>query len=69
LRDGEIITITEKIKDCRDEKDNMFLELAVCGSSEYLVNGDKDLLELNPFRNIPILNATEFLEREKVIER
>lgn len=58
----KFIPITEKITTCRDEKDNMFLELAVCGKADYIVSGDKDLRVLNPFRNIPILNAVEFLE-------
>jgi predicted nucleic acid-binding protein len=28
-----------------------------------IITGDKDLLVLNPFQNIPILTATEFLEK------
>ncbi|AEG93064.1 putative toxin-antitoxin system toxin component, PIN family [Ramlibacter tataouinensis] len=32
---------------CRDANDTMFLELAQAGSADFLVTGDKDLLELN----------------------
>ena len=44
--------ITSSIADCRDPKDNKFLELAVDGNAEYIITGDKDLFVLHPFRNI-----------------
>lgn len=54
------ITIT--INDCRDAKDNPFLELAVSAQAKYLVTGDKqDLLSMNPYRGISIIRASEFL--------
>lgn len=31
---------------CRDEKDQMFLNLALCGGADVLVSSDKDLLVL-----------------------
>lgn len=46
---------------CRDPKDNKFLELAIAADASCIITGDKDLLVLNPFRNIPILNAAAFL--------
>jgi putative PIN family toxin of toxin-antitoxin system len=52
----------ETIIACRDPKDNMFLELAVAANADCIITGDKALLELDPFRNIRILNATRFLE-------
>ena len=53
--------ISVTITDCRDPKDNKFLELAVSADASCIVTGDKDLLVLHPFRGIPILNATDFL--------
>jgi|SRR6185312_3100024 len=53
--------IFETITDCRDPKDDKFLELAVSASASCIITGDKDLLILHPFRNIPILNAVDFL--------
>ena len=50
------------IKECRDSKDDMFLELAVSCNAACLISGDSDLLFLHPFRNIPIINASGFLE-------
>ena len=52
---------TEVITECRDPKDDKFLELAVSSNASCIISGDKDLLILNPFRGIPILNAVDFL--------
>jgi uncharacterized protein len=52
---------TEKIIECRDVKDNQYLELAIAGDGECIVTGDKDLLVLNPFREIPIITVQDFL--------
>lgn len=51
------ISITE----CRDVKDNKFLELAICSEADCILTGDHDLLILNPFRLIPILTPNDFL--------
>ena len=53
--------ISETINECRDPKDNKFLELAVSAKASCIISGDMDLLELHPFRGIPILNAADFL--------
>ncbi|MEG3435618.1 putative toxin-antitoxin system toxin component, PIN family [Pannus brasiliensis CCIBt3594] len=39
----------EPIEECRDSKDNKYLELAVSGRAKYLITGDEDLLVLHPF--------------------
>jgi predicted nucleic acid-binding protein len=46
---------------CRDPDDNMVLECALEGHVQYIVSGDKDLLELKEFRGIRIVRAAEFL--------
>lgn len=51
---------TISITDCRDPKANMFLELAIATNASCIITGDDDLLILNPFREIPILNASDF---------
>jgi putative PIN family toxin of toxin-antitoxin system len=61
LKEAELIDITEVITDCRDAKDNKFLELAISGKADCIVSGDEDLLVLNPFRGIAILTPREFL--------
>lgn len=62
LKDTEIVKITQNFDVCRDKKDNKFIDLAVCGKAQYIITGDEDLLILNPFQNISIINAREFLE-------
>ncbi|TFF36357.1 putative toxin-antitoxin system toxin component, PIN family [Mucilaginibacter psychrotolerans] len=59
---GQLINISVKINACRDSKDNKFLELAVESGASCIITGDLDLLVLNPFQNIPILTAAEFLK-------
>jgi len=49
------------INDCRDPKDNKFLELAVSCDVDCIITGDMDLLVLHPYRGISILTANQFL--------
>src|SRR5690606_35276844 len=49
------------INDCRDEKDNKYLELALTVKAKAIITGDKDLLTLIPYHDILIINANEFL--------
>lgn len=55
-----LISEAERTNACRDPKDNKFLELAVCGKAEYIISGDEDLLELNPFKGIRIVDPAGF---------
>jgi uncharacterized protein len=55
---------TEIITDCRDSKDNKFLELAVAANAPFIITGDEDLLVLNPYRGISILKSGAFLDLE-----
>lgn len=41
-------------------KDNFLLDLIEFSKADYLVTGDKDLLEHNPFKTAQILTPTEF---------
>ena len=54
------VALEQKV--CRDPKDDKFLDAAVAGDAEYIVSGDKHLLELKEFRQISILSAREFLD-------
>jgi putative PIN family toxin of toxin-antitoxin system len=53
---------TKTVSVCRDPKDNMLLELAIEAQVDAIITGDEDLLVLNPFQDIPILNAKSFSE-------
>jgi uncharacterized protein len=52
----------ERIEISRDIKDNKLLELAVEAKASCIISGDNDLLILHPFRDIAILNPTDFLK-------
>jgi len=62
LQEAVFVEISEVITECRDPRDNKFLELAVSGNAECIISGDGDLLSLNPFRGITIVPPREFLE-------
>ena len=49
------------IDECKDKKDNKFLELAIAAQASCIITGDNDLLVVHSFRNIPILNAFDFI--------
>ena len=60
-RNSIFFSPVKSISICRDPKDNKFLVLAIAADASCIITDDKDLLVLNPFRNIPILNASAFL--------
>lgn len=45
----------------KDEDDNRVLEAAVEGICNYIVTGDRELLDLASFKNIKIITADQFL--------
>lgn len=61
LREVEQVAIVESVMVCRDPKDDKFLEVAVNGKATCIISGDRDLLDLHPFRTIPILTPQAFL--------
>jgi uncharacterized protein len=63
LAAAELVTITEHIVACRDPTDDKFLKLAVSGCANLILTGDNDLLVLDPFRGIPIVAPSIFLQR------
>lgn len=56
------VKTTSSFTDCRDPKDNIFLNLSVDANADCLITGDKDLLILDPFHKILILSAGDFLK-------
>lgn len=55
------IDVQGSLEVCRDPKDDKFLILALKGKADYIITGDKDLLDLNPFREISIVSPSQFL--------
>ncbi|MBV9735978.1 MAG: putative toxin-antitoxin system toxin component, PIN family [Acidisphaera sp.] len=58
---GVFFTPTETVTDCRDAKDDKYLELALAAGAGVIVSGDADLLVLHPWRGVRILRPVEYL--------
>lgn len=56
----EWVEITTQFEDCRDIKDNFLLNLGISGKADVLVAGDKDLLILNHFHGMEIIDYKTF---------
>lgn len=46
---------------CRDPKDDKFIACAIEGNADYIVTGDKDLLDLGFYQHVQIVRAWDFL--------
>lgn len=53
----------ERATQCRDAKDNKFLDAALAASADVIVCSDKDLLVLHPYRAIDVLNLQDFRQK------
>lgn len=62
---ADFIIITSKIDICRDPKDNFLLSLSIDGNADFLLTGDKDLLDIHIFGKTTIITISEFLQVEK----
>ncbi|MCL2041524.1 MAG: putative toxin-antitoxin system toxin component, PIN family [Bacteroidales bacterium] len=48
---------------CRDSDDDKILECAVWGNVDFIISGDNDLLSLKEFQEIPIITASEYINK------
>ena len=55
------IAVTTRVHECRHEKDNKFLELAISGGAKIILSGDNDLLSMHPWRGVAIVTPLGFL--------
>ena len=62
---AEFVTVQSKINICRDYKDDFLLSLCVDGKVDYLLTGDKDLLELERVNKTNIVTISHFLNISK----
>jgi putative PIN family toxin of toxin-antitoxin system len=62
---GEIVEVKSLVNLCRDNKDNFLLALAKDSRADYLVTGDKDLLELKTHGVTKIILITDYLKKIK----
>jgi putative PIN family toxin of toxin-antitoxin system len=56
-----LVEPSEIVTDCTDPDDNRVLECALACQATHIVTGDRDLLALDPFRTVRIVQAAKFL--------
>jgi uncharacterized protein len=59
---AEIVPTVQIVRECRDPKDDKFLEVALNGRGDVIITGDTDLLEMHPWREIVILSPAKYLK-------
>jgi putative PIN family toxin of toxin-antitoxin system len=59
---GENVEISSKYFVSRDPKDDFLFDLIDFSKADFLVTGDKDLLEMNPFKTAQIITPKVFEE-------
>jgi putative PIN family toxin of toxin-antitoxin system len=60
---AEFVPIIQLVRECRDPKDNKFLEVALNGRGDVIVTGDADLLARHPWRDVAVLSPAEYIKR------
>lgn len=58
-----MVEVSHSVQDCRDPRDDKFLNLALSASAQFIITGDLDLLVLHPYRGIEIWSPAEFLDK------
>jgi putative PIN family toxin of toxin-antitoxin system len=58
-----LIDVIIEIDECRDKKDNKFLELAASFNADCIISGKLDLLVMHPFRGTDILSPSDFIKK------
>jgi predicted nucleic acid-binding protein len=66
---GEIIEPQVRMSDCPEYEDNRILELALASGSLLIVSSDADLLEMSPWRGIPVVRPEEVVSRVDAMRR
>lgn len=61
---ADFVNVQTKIGVCRDPKDNFLLSLSIDGNADFLLTGDKDLLDLTKFGETRIITISDFLQNK-----
>lgn len=62
LLNGEIVSVKSKLEVCRDKKDDFLLNLAKDSKANFLITGDKDLLDLKQIEKTTICTFKYFID-------
>lgn len=60
---AEFIEVKTQISYLQDSKDDFLLSLAMDGKADYLITGDKELLEVKKFKETEIISIAEFFAK------
>jgi uncharacterized protein len=63
---GLLVVVTSNVKCCRDAKDNFLLNTSIDSNADFLVTGDKDLLDLKRIGNTEIVTISELKQKLSV---
>lgn len=66
---GEWVTPGFEVTACRDPDDDRFLAVALAVEADCLISGDRDLLDLHPFEDLPIMTPADFLATNDISAR
>jgi len=64
-RFGKKVTVSHKHRItgvCRDHDDDKYIECALAAGADYLITGDRDLLDLKEYGGVKIVNARDYLD-------
>jgi len=62
-RPAELVKHATRLRVLEDDADNRVLECAAEGSADWIVSGDRHLLNLREFHGIPIVRVSDFLSK------
>src|ERR1700733_6928104 len=60
---AEFVAIIQLVRECRDPRDDKFLEVALNGRADVIITGDADLLGMHPWREIAILSPALYPQK------
>jgi putative PIN family toxin of toxin-antitoxin system len=58
---AEFVPIIQIVRECRDPKDDKFLEVALSGRADVIITGDADLLGMHPWRGVAVVMPAGYL--------
>ena len=66
---GDVLDPPRRVADSEDPEDDRVLDLALATEAALVVSDDRHLLDLSPWRGIPVVTARDFANRTDVMRR
>jgi uncharacterized protein len=60
---AEFIQVHSKVEFLNDSKDDFLLSLAIDGKADYLITGDKELLEVKKYGDTEMISIADFIAK------